>query len=98
MNRRAAISWGLFVLATYVNDVKPILDNHCVECHSLGNRLNLSAFPFHFAETSDQTIIVDKMLSKVQSTPPAMPPGNRPKLVAAEVSQVLEWRNGGLKP
>ena len=78
--------------------MKPLLDAHCIECHSGGNDLDLSHFPFSFKETSDQATIVDTMLAKLGAAPPQMPPGNRPKLTTSEVETIHEWREGGLAP
>ena len=98
MNQRAAFILYLLALITYGQDVKPLLDKHCVECHSSGNKLNLSHFPFLSTTVPDQPTIVGRMLSKVGSNPPQMPPGNRPKLTQSEVRVLQQWRDAGLAP
>jgi uncharacterized membrane protein len=98
MNQRALFFLVWAGMATYGLDVKPILDSHCVECHSAGNFLVLSRFPFFSEATGDQGAIVDKILAKVGSNPPQMPPGNRPKLTGDEVSVIQQWREQGLAP
>ncbi len=96
MSPRGAIL--VFLLAvTYTVDVKPILDANCIECHSPGNDLDLSNFPFTSKTMTDQTAIVNDMLSKVGATPPVMPPGNRTKLTADQISVIQDWLNGGLQ-
>ena len=98
MNERTALVLFLFAVINFTQNVKPILDAHCVECHSAGSTLDLSHFPFACATTSDQRTIVDKMLSLAGTDSPQMPPGNRPKLSVAEVGTLRHWREEGLAP
>jgi hypothetical protein len=87
-----------FALLTYGNDVKPILDAHCIECHDSGADLNLTVFPFVSSSTTDQNAIVDDILGKVSASPPQMPPGNRPKLSADDIGTIKQWQTDGLLP
>jgi uncharacterized membrane protein len=98
MNQRAAGLFFLLAVVTYATDVKPILDQNCIECHDSGADLNLTAFPFVSTTMTSQTAIVQAILGKVGATPPQMPPGNRPKLTADQVSTVQDWLNQGLQP
>ncbi len=98
MNQRAAFFMYLLAVITYSQDIKPLLGKHCVECHSKGNKLELSHFPFTSNTVPDQATIVDRVLAKVSATPAAMPPGNRPKLTANQVSVIRQWREQGLAP
>jgi uncharacterized membrane protein len=85
----------------YETDIKPLLDEHCVECHHEGaRRPNLSAFPFAMPPGSpnDQVAIVTKILAKVDVTQPKMPPGPRPKLTADQVARISLWLEQGLNP
>lgn len=97
MNRRAAWHFALLAIVTYFVDVKPILERHCVECHTYGADLDLSSFPF-VGGGGDSARITDRMLRRVSSTPVSMPPGNRPKLSSQEIATLRAWRDGGLKP
>ncbi len=97
MNRRAALAFFALAVVTYTQDVSPILDSHCIECHGRHADLDLSQFPF-VGGSNNQPRIVDRMLARAGATPPSMPPGNRPKLTASEVAVVRAWRTGGLKP
>jgi len=83
---------------TYHQNVAPILDKHCVECHSAGKSLDLSRFPFKWAAGNDQLQIVNLILAKTGGTKPKMPPGNRPKLTANQLNVIEQWRNDGLNP
>lgn len=98
MNQRTAFMFFVFALVAFRWDVKPILEDHCLECHSAEATLDLSSFPFASDYDTDQRTIVDKILSKVGGTPAAMPPGNRPKLTAVQVQTIRKWREDGLEP
>jgi hypothetical protein len=98
MHQRTAFTLYLLAVITYSQNVKPILDLHCVECHTAGSILDLTSFPFTSNTILDQTKIVDKMLAKLDSIPPQMPPGHRPKLSVSEVSTIQQWRDQGLAP
>jgi len=97
-NHRAATAFLLLVGLTYWQDIAPLLNRHCIECHGMGAALNLSRFPFLSPVTSDQPAIVARILEKVGSPSPLMPPGNRPKLTASEVLTIQQWRDEGLSP
>ena len=88
---------------SYSREVKPILEQHCVECHHDGARQPyLNNFPFSAAaEDPSQEAIVQKMLLYVQpqsGQAPRMPPGARPKLNPTEIEVLNEWLSQGLKP
>ena len=91
----------LFALVTYSQNIAPLLDWRCAECHSEGASLVLNRFPFYSETTEDQVAIVNKMLGKVQGAPgekPKMPPGNRPKLTSGQTALLQQWLDGGLAP
>jgi mono/diheme cytochrome c family protein len=98
-----ALSYGRQAHAeylTYTRDIKPLLDAHCVECHHDGGRHpDLSVFPFR-AEGSGDTgeQIVQKILEKVDTAAPKMPPGVRKKLSRDEVARIRTWLEQGLNP
>lgn len=96
MHRSAALSFLVLAVVTYLQDVKPILDRHCVECHTYGADLDVSGFPFVGAGTPAG--MLDRMIARASATPASMPPGNRPKLTSAEVNVLKAWRDGGMKP
>lgn len=85
------------VVVTYAQDIKPLLDGHCVECHHHGGHdPDLSGFPFRSKTNAEQDAIVGKMLGLVQGTPTRMPPGNRTKLTAGQAATIQAWRDQGL--
>ena len=94
-SRRALLSFLLLAVVTYV-DVKPILDRHCVECHTYGADLDVSGLPF--IGSGEPTRILDRMIARASASPASMPPGNRPKLTVQEVGVLKAWRDGGMKP
>lgn len=84
---------------TYSEDVKPILDNACVECHHTGGRSpDLSALPFVSARGEDEEAIVTRILNFVSETEPRMPPGRRTKLTATQVNMIRTWQEQGRQP
>jgi uncharacterized membrane protein len=86
---------------TYEEDVKPLLEGHCVECHHAGGaRIDLTRFPFTMADgrVGDQEQIVRWILGKVDLNAPTMPPGVRTKLTVAEVRLIADWLEQGLNP
>ncbi len=99
MPQRVAHFLFLLALITYGQNVGPILDFRCVECHCAGNpRLDLSNFPFFSKFTENQAAIVTMILAKTGGAAPAMPPGNRPKLTPGQLSIIEQWRDQGLAP
>lgn len=94
MPQRKAYALFLLALATYLQDVAPILNAHCIECHSVGASLILTRFPFVSTFSEDQNILVDRILVRVGNH--SMPPGNRPKLTSAEIDVIYKWREQGL--
>lgn len=96
MRRHLACALFLLALFTYAHDIAPILNAHCVECHSVGAPLNLTAFPFFSSVSADQLTIVGRMLLYAGGSDPMMPPGNRPKLTPAQLNVIQQWRDAGL--
>ena len=97
--RSAPIAFFLLALVTYSQNVAPILDWRCTECHAEGNSLVLTRFPFFSETTEDQPTIVNRILSKVQgigADKARMPPGNRPKLTQTQVATIQQWLEQGL--
>ncbi|MFM8313826.1 MAG: hypothetical protein ACKOA8_06035 [Deltaproteobacteria bacterium] len=94
-NRRQIFGLLLLVI-TYLNHIKPILDAHCIECHSPGNFLDLSWYPFHSQNLSEQSAIVERMILRVQPGVGQMPPGHRPKLTTDEIETIQQWLQSGL--
>lgn len=87
---------------TYSNDVKPILDGHCIECHHTGGHFpQLSQFPFVAPNNPSQEQIATQVsqISQPQGGMAAkMPPGARTKLSVSEVAMIKKWLDQGLKP
>lgn len=80
---------------TYQQDIKPILDRRCVECHdSLTHDPDLTDFPFQTEKSISQDQLVDRILKRV--TGQSMPPGNRPKVSQTDISKIQQWKNEGL--
>jgi len=98
MHRGGAITVILLTLITYNENIAPLLRAHCVECHAYGSVLNLAVFPFISKFTEDQHVIVERILIRAGGANPTMPPGNRPKLTAGEVSLIQQWKDQGLEP
>jgi len=98
MNQRAGFAFLFFVAVTYWQDIAPILNSHCIECHARGASLNLSRFPFLSKFTEDQPTIVARIIEKTGAAAPSMPPGNRPKLTAAQIDVLTQWQEQGLDP
>jgi len=98
MKNRKASFILLLTAVTYLNQIKPLLDTHCLECHSAGNFLDLSWYPFHSQTMSEQNQIVDTIIRRVQPGGGQMPPGNRPKLSFEEIATIQKWREEGLNP
>jgi len=98
MSQRTPLFTLFLALITYSQHVAPLLELRCVECHTPSRSLDLTRFPFASDMTEDQTEIVNLMLMKAGGPKPKMPPGNRPKLTAAQLNLIQQWRDGGLAP
>lgn len=99
--RSTPIAFFLLALVTYSQNVAPILDWRCTECHAEGATLVLTRFPFYSETTEDQPTIVNRILAKVQGVggaKPVMPPGNRPRLTPSQVATLQQWLDQGLAP
>ena len=95
----ASLATASAFAVTYSQDVKPILDAHCIECHDgVSHDPDLTTFPFSSATLPTQQAVADEILQKTGGASPEMPPGNRPKLSAGEVATIQQWRNGGMQP
>jgi hypothetical protein len=85
-------------LATYTENIKPIIENSCTPCHipSKGGKVkNLDSYD------STKKYIGD-MITRVQldpSNPKFMPfKQKKPALTAAEIQTLKNWQLGGMKP
>ncbi len=96
MKQRTAYALFLLALVTYSQDIAPILNAHCIECHSFGASLNLARFPFLSKFTNHQPTIVERILIRTNAMNPTMPPGHRPKLTSGEWGAIDQWRDQGL--
>jgi uncharacterized membrane protein len=80
---------------TFSKDVKPIVDNNCIMCHSPGG---LSGF----YPLTDYTLVknaIDNMLDRVQrpaGDPQKMPQGG--SLSQANIDLLKKWKTDGLQP
>ena len=84
-----------FGAPTYTQDIKPILDKRCAECHdSLSHDPDLTSFPFPTEKYPDQNTVVSRILARTKAQ--SMPPGNRPKLSQPEIDKIQQWKDGGL--
>ncbi len=80
---------------TYQQDIKPLLNRSCVECHdSLSHDPDLTDFPFPTEKSLSQEQLVDRILKRVNGQ--SMPPGNRPRLSQSDINKIQQWKNEGL--
>ena len=93
-----AFAGGTYDL-TYAQDIKPILDNNCVECHPSGGRdPDLRQFPFQSKKLGGLDAIVTKDTEVTGGATPKMPPGQRDKLTSDQVNTISQWHSQGMKP
>lgn len=77
----------------YVHNVKPIIQNNCIACHSPGNAAEF--FPL-----TDYTLVknaIDNILDRVQrpiGDPDKMPQGG--SLSPANIELLIKWKSDGL--
>lgn len=79
-------------------DVRPVFQRKCAVCHS-GPFLDLSKFPFHWSESTDQKRIMDECIARMRVTGwKKMPPVNAQPLTLAELRLILRWYRDGMAP
>jgi hypothetical protein len=80
------------VLKNYNDDVKPIIDNNCVNCHSNGGSAS-----FYLLETYDQvkaSAESGKLYGRMTDAADPMPPSG---ILPGTVTQIIDdWINEGL--
>lgn len=78
---------------TYAKDVKPIIDNNCIVCHSAGGQASFQPWTNY-----DQVKThIDNILDRIQrpnGDPFKMPKGG--SLSPAQINTFIEWKNDGL--
>lgn len=84
--------------AVTYNDVKPILDQHCVGCHA--GSLDLRSFPFQSAHATQEALVADMIRRfRLQTWQRMPPPRVQESPLPDDVIAVFEqWLLGGLKP
>ena len=77
---------------TYISDVKPIIDNNCVSCHSTNGSSN-----FYLLQTYDQvkaSAQSGKLYGRMTDASDPMPPSG---ILPGTVTQIIQnWINDGL--
>lgn len=69
-------------------NIGSIFRTSCGECHSQGQSLDLTSFPFPNRNAKDT---LAKIISFTDGSTPVMPPGNRVKLPSDAVNTLKEW-------
>tara|TARA_B100001142_G_scaffold301946_1_gene328052 strand:- start:15672 stop:16082 length:411 start_codon:yes stop_codon:yes gene_type:complete len=99
-NQNAVINDGSCILddcsssqPSFVDCIKPIIDNHCVQCHSEGSSYgDLSTYESLRDFTVDRDLII--RISTNENDPLFMPYGN-PKLSQIEIDILSKWKDNG---
>ncbi|GAA4281138.1 hypothetical protein [Gaetbulibacter aestuarii] len=82
-------------LVTYVKDVKPIMDNNCINCHGTTpiNGANVSLVTYNQVKSAVQN---NSLISRINATDPGnlMPQGG-PKLPQNLIDTVIKWQTDG---
>lgn len=78
---------------SYLNDVKPIIDNNCIRCH--GNPTNngapMSLTTYENVRTAVLNNLIDR-ISRAEGTSGAMPLGG-PRLSQNQINTIIAWQN-----
>lgn len=84
---------------SYARDIKPIIDNNCVMCHSdppINNApMRLTTYEF-VADAITTRPLLDR-ISRPQGAP-GMMPNNGIRLPQASIDLIARWKNEGLQP
>jgi len=70
---------------SYANDVAPIVETHCLECHFAGNRVSSVVLETH-AQLAASKQLVETRLYRCQ-----MPPSDGPALALDDRETLLQW-------
>lgn len=78
---------------SYLNDIKPIIDNNCVSCH--GNPTNFGApnslTTYENVKASVLNNLINR-ISRIEGSSGAMPLGG-PRLSQNEINTIIDWQN-----
>ena len=86
------------IVASYLQDVKPIMDSNCINCHGTvptnGASISLNSYidvknSVQNVNTTDQLIY---RISLSQGDPSQMPLGS-PKLPQNKIDLIIQWKN-----
>jgi hypothetical protein len=78
---------------SFKNDIEPIMQTYCTECHEPGETIDFTQMPFDSASTAS---VVTQMLSDIASQ--KMPPAPRDQVPAAAVARIQAWQSQGMNP
>ena len=89
------------VTISYANDVRPILENRCAQCH-MGNfvsaGLNMNTYETLMQGSQDGPVIVPgnaKASLLIQKISKGEMPKRGPKLTPAQIQTLTDWINAG---
>ena len=82
-------------LVTYVDDVKSIIDNNCINCHS-DPPVNGAPIPLVTYEQVEHAVLNHNLIGRISgSSGPLMPQGG-PKLPQNLIDIITQWQADGL--
>lgn len=84
------------VIVTYNENIKPIIDNNCISCHSNPPQ-NAAPMPLVSYENVKEAVQNKNLIARISSTDPAflMPLGG-PRLPQNLIDIIIQWNEGGL--
>lgn len=85
-------------IVTYTQKIKPIIDNHCINCHSANNpsaNLRLDTY-----DNTRNAVLNKNLIERIQYTQgdPLMMPQNGNRLPQNNINLFIEWQNEGFQP
>jgi len=81
---------------TYVADVKPIIDNNCIICHSNPPQ-NGAPMPLVTYENVKNAVENRNLIGRISSNDPAfLMPFGGPRLPQDLIDIIIQWNEGGL--
>lgn len=85
-------------LATYTQNVKPIIDNNCIVCHGStpanGAPMSLTTYTFVKQAVINRGLL--DRISRAEGTSGAMPFGG-PRLPQTSIDVIVQWNTDGLQ-
>lgn len=76
---------------SFVNEIKPIVDQYCISCHNVGNSTG-----YTLTNYSNISASIDKIIETTQANGSSLMPQGGPALADSLIQKIVCWKFQGL--